>query len=447
VELADYRQAASHLEQARAYGLNHSGVLLNLGRAYLGLKRLDDAVDVLTELLRANSGDWRMQLTVGKMLFENLLYDDAKPALDKARQLNPDSYEAGFYKALVHYLLGEQAESLKVLLELRRQHAQSPDVENLLAAVYAKLGQAEEAVKILKKTIEAAPDQPDAYLNLGLILLEAGERQQAREFLELGGARYSGKGAVFYTLGTQQACSAVHRILDIRHGASEKTPAAPDRADFYLHLGKAFEERFHYTSAAELLRIGWELDPDNFDILLTLGISCYNLDDLSSSAALFRRTVSLRPDSDKAYYFLGNSYASLGNDEEAVRAYRLAMRIAPQNPLYLYRLGKVLFRDGHTDEALAAYKSALSLSPDDATIHSALGKTYLRLKQEDLALSEFREAIRLSPGLPEPYYNLAQYYARKRQTEQAEKFAAAFARKTAMARRTPGQYAYIRARE
>jgi tetratricopeptide (TPR) repeat protein len=429
------------------YGLNHSGVLLNLGRAYLSLKRLDDALDVLSQVMRATAEDWRTQLGVGKLLFENLLYDDAKPPLDMAWQLNPDSYEAGFYRALVHYLLGDQAESLKVLLELRTKNPQSLDTKNLTAAVYARLGRTGEAVKILKETIEAAPDQPAAYLNLGLILLEAGQLKEAKGFLEQGGARYTGKGTVFYTLGTEQACSGVYRSLDEAHAPKQIEQVARDRANFYLQLGKAFEERFHYTSAAELLRIGWELDPDNFDILLTLGICCYNLDDLSSSVAMFRRAVSLRPDSDRAYYFLGNAYASLGNDDEAVRAYRQAIRIAPQNPLYLYRLGKVLFRNGQTHEALAAYRSALSLSPEEAAIHSALGKAYLRLKREDLALSEFREAIRLSPGLPEPYYNLAQYYGRKRQTEQAEKFAAAFARKTAIARRTPGQYGYIRATE
>ena len=154
------------------------------------------------------------------------------------------------------------------------------------------------------------------------------------------------------------------------------------------------------SSAAELLRIGWELDPDNFEILLRLGICCYNLDYPSSALAMFRRAASLRPDSDRVHYFLGNCYTSLVNAPEALRAYQRAIQLAPNNAVYHYRLRKVLFRERRMEEALAAYKFGLSLSPDDAATHSALGRVYRRLKQEDLAVSEFREAIRLNLGLP-----------------------------------------------
>ena len=99
------------------------------------------------------------------------------------------------------------------------------------------------------------------------------------------------------------------------------------------------------------------------------------------------------------------------------------------------------------NEALTVYKSALSLSPNDAASHNAIGTLYLRLKEDDRAVSEFQQAIRLNPELPEPYYHLAQYYARKGRADEAQKFSAAFARKAALTKKTPGQYAYVRARE
>ena len=447
VEAGDYTQAAVHLAAARQYGLKHSGVLLNLGRAYLRLKRLDDAVDVLEELLRSDPGNWRIQLEVGKMYLENLLYDSAKPALSRARELNPDSYEAGFYEALVHYLLGEQPESLKVLLEMGTKGAKTLEVENLLGAVYAKLGQTETAVKVLKAAMDEAPDRPDAYFNLGLILLERGNRQEAAALLERAGALYRNDAKVFYILQTQQACQAARQSLEQTPPETQKEKTSPERADFYLRLGKTFAERFHYASAAELLRMAWELNPDNPETLLTFGISCYNLDDLTGSLALYRRAISLQPESDQAYYFLGNNFASLGNHSEAIEAYRKAIQRAPQNDIYRYRLGKVLFREGRTEEALAMFQAADELSPNNAATHCALGRVYWRIKKEDLAFSEFQQAIRIDPGFAESYYYLAQYYARKKQMGEARKFSDAFQRKTAMARRTPGQYAYLRARE
>src|SRR3989442_4156261 len=237
VEAGDYSQAAVHLAAARQYGLKHSGVLVNLGRAYLRLKRLDDAVDVLEELLRSDPGNWRIQLEVGKMYLENLLYDSAKPALSRARELNPDSYEAGFYEALVHYLLGEQAESLKLLLDLRTKGAKTPEVENLLGAVYAKLGQTETAIKVLKAAMDEAPDRPDAYFNLGLILLERGNRQEAAALLERAGALYRNDAKIFYILQTQQACQAARRSL-------EQTPPETQKRSEERRVGKECRSRW-----------------------------------------------------------------------------------------------------------------------------------------------------------------------------------------------------------
>ncbi|OLE31572.1 MAG: hypothetical protein AUI36_29585 [Cyanobacteria bacterium 13_1_40CM_2_61_4] len=262
LEAGEDQKAALHLGLARTYGLKHSGVLLNLGRVYLKLHRTAAAVDVLEELLQVSPGDWRRQLDVGKMFFDNFLYESAKPPLIRAWELNRDSYEAGFYVALVHYLLGEQAESLAALIELKAKSQQTLEAENLLGAVYAKLGQTDQAVALLEKAMEEAPDRPDAYFNLGLILLEKGDRNEAMRLLERAGALYQNNAKVFYILETQSACATVRRRLDQNQPVTQEKARAA-RADFYLQLGKAFEERFHYTSAAELLGITRELDPDN----------------------------------------------------------------------------------------------------------------------------------------------------------------------------------------
>ena len=447
LEAGDTRQAAAHLGLARRYGLRHSGVLLNLGRAYLNLTRVEKALEVLDELLRASPRHAPLHLQVGKMLFENLLYEDAAPPLARAWELAPDSYEAGFYWALNNYLLAKPEESLKVLEELRAKGTQSSEVDNFLGAVYAKLGRTDEAIALFTKNIELRPDQPDAYFNWGLILLEQGDRSQAKKLLERAGTLYRGDAKIFYIIGAQQACSAVRQGLDQTRVGTPKEDSSADQANFYLELGKVFQNKFQFGSAAELLRIAWELNPDNFEILLRLGVCCYNLDDLSNALAMFRRAASLRPDSDKIHYFLGNCYTSMVNAPEALRAYQRAIQLAPNNAVYYYRLGNVFYRERQMEEALAAYKAALSLSPDEAATHSALGRAYQRLKREDLAVSEFREAIRLNPALPQPYYYLAQYHARKGHADEAEKFSTAFQRKTAIVKRTPGRFAHIRVEE
>jgi len=443
LEAGDARRATPHLELARQYGLRHRGVLLSLGKAYLNLLRSDEALEVLQELSRANPDDGPLQLQIGKMLFESLLYNDAKPPLSRAWELSPGSYEAGLYLALVSNLLGDQATSLQVLLDLKAKGARTLELENLLAAVYATMGKRDEAIALLRKLVEEAPQEPDAYFNLGLILLDEGRRAEAMEMLERGGKVYRGGAKVFYILATENACSSVAWTDQTVLQDSSTAPQAVERAGFYQQLGKVFQDRFHYASAAELLRIALEFDPVDPRTLMALGICCYNLNEISSALRIFRRVASLQPNSDQAHYFLGNCYTSLGKEEEAAQAYRKAIELSPQSGVYYYRLGKTFFRQGRMEEALAAYKSALSISPEDAAARVALGRVYQRLNEAERAAAEFEAAIRLAPALPEPYYHLAQYYARKGQAEKAREYSQAFQRKTALSRKTPGRSGYI----
>lgn len=447
LEGGDARSAAQHLELARTYGLGHTGVLIHLAKAYLKLQRTEEGLNTLQTMLEKSPREGTLQLEAGKILFENLLYEEAKKPLQAAWELNPDSYEAAFLVALVHYLLGEQEASLNVLLKLQSSSSKTPEVANLLGVVRAKLGQTDEAVRILREAIDAAPERPDAYFNLGLILLERGDRSEANQLLERGGQVYRGDAKVFYILSTQRACAEVGRQMELSPATEHEAGPSSERAGFYIQLGKAFQERLHFTTSAELLRNAWQLNPDDPDTLLLLGISCYNLAEIPSALAMFRKAAVLRPGFDTAYYFLGNAYMSVGTNLEAIEAYRQAIRISPSNPLYQYRLGRALFREERLPEALEAYGKVLSLSKDHAAAHSGLGRIYLKLNQEERAVAEFQEAIRLDPGLAEPYYYLARYYARQGELPKAREFSAAFQRKTEIARKIPGRSGYIRADE
>src|SRR5207245_1529111 len=184
---------------------------------------------------------------------------------------------------------------------------------------------------------------------------------------------------------------------------------APDRSDAYFNLGLILLEKGNREEAMTLLERAGTLQPDNAKV--------FYIPATQNACAAARR--SLEP----------NANAVPKQQTSSARA-----------DFYL-QLGKLLFRAGKTVGSLAADKTALSLSPSDGAAHSAIARVYLRLKEDDRAVSEFQEAIRLSPELPEPYYHLAQYYARKGRRDEAQRFSETFVRKTALTRKTPGQYA------
>jgi type II protein arginine methyltransferase len=92
--LGRYREAASHLHQARELGLRNDELENNLAVSLKELGRLDEARTVLEGLLKRNAGHARAWNTLAAVHLAAGRENEAEQCIDKALSIDPDSEKA-----------------------------------------------------------------------------------------------------------------------------------------------------------------------------------------------------------------------------------------------------------------------------------------------------------------------------------------------------------------
>jgi tetratricopeptide (TPR) repeat protein len=132
--------------------------LIELGRCYLRVGRIDDAFDVLDRVRAINPDYYRLSgtLTRAYMMrgdFENALLETEK---------SPDVFFYRHQKANVLYMMGKETEAQILINELLETSAD--DAPEAMAVAYAWHGDGDSAFEWLERAYEQDEPMPDAFL-------------------------------------------------------------------------------------------------------------------------------------------------------------------------------------------------------------------------------------------------------------------------------------------
>jgi tetratricopeptide (TPR) repeat protein len=429
-ELGDNRRAALHLQDAVKGGFRNLGARINLieaafasGQSVLGLQA---ARDVISPSLRSPD----VLLRLGRLLFDHLFYQEALKAFQLAHQAAPEAFEPRFRLALTHYLLKEYADTVATLQPATALES-NPEAASLDASAEAQLGHTDAAVSILRRAIERFPKSSHPYINLALIELDLGNAGEAEKLLEqLRSLPVQRDVKVFYAVN-RNSCRDLANSID---HANAPGHSSPDTAEFYYQLAVQLQQRFHYASAVELIRLAQANEGSSARVLYVAGTSCLNLDPQAPEPIQFLRgAVERNPKFDQAYYILGRAYTRRGDLEGALQSYREAARLRP-DPSYFLSLGKTLTKSGNSsepdqDHAIAAYEQALALDPSYAEAHLELGRLYVQMKNLEKARTQLQKAIELEPDFYEADYLLGRLLYSMGDSEQSRGYMASFEEK------------------
>lgn len=132
---------------------NDTDALRNLANAYLGLNLLDEALQVLMQIV----------------------------------QLNPKVIDA-YSRIGAIYLLrkdwGNAIKAFKTVIDLDPNHSTAANAYLNLGAVYAELKEYEKAIETIKNAIRIDPNEPAAYYNLGLCYVALERHKEAIKALK-----------------------------------------------------------------------------------------------------------------------------------------------------------------------------------------------------------------------------------------------------------------------
>lgn len=130
-----------------------------------------------------------------------------------------------------------------------------------------------------------------------------------------------------------------------------------------------------------------------------------------NSISIWTRTLSRWPHSYIAHCNLGIAFADRGDVPEAVQHFNQALQINPDDAKSINNLGKVLTSQGKVDAAIQDFHHALQLEPDDAKILNNLSVALADEGKVNDAIQELEHALQLKPEYAEAYYNLGNIYA------------------------------------
>jgi tetratricopeptide (TPR) repeat protein len=424
-DLNDNRRAAQRFRASIDNGFRNLGARFNLAAAYFASRQSAAGVGIARSILDSKPKSGNILLRVGQLLFEHLYYRDAERAFSLAHDITPSDPNTTFYLALTRHLLGQYDEAIQVLTPAQGQIL-TPEAMNLIAASQASKGGSEIATQALKNLIATSPTSPHAYLNLALIYLEQDQLGEAEavlsEFDKLG-AKSGVK--VFFSV-TKNYCDALTR--DFR--ATNKVPSVPTKATLFLDLALQMQNRYHYASAVQLLRMAHRYAGSSARLLRSAGFNCLNLIPQSTDVLwLLNQAVVANPQDHEAWHLLGRAHLRQGKPEEALTAFRRAIALQPQSNYYI-SLGKVLSSMADLEESRAdaqrAFENAVALEPSNALAHFELSRILSQRGQGEGAQTEALRAIELEPDFFEACYLLGRLYATSGKRAESQNYLAQF---------------------
>jgi tetratricopeptide (TPR) repeat protein len=223
---------------------------------------------------------------------------------------------------------------------------------------------------------------------------------------------------------------------------------AAEKADFYFDLASQMQDRYHYSSAVEFLRLARPYEGKSARLLQAAALNCLNLQS-PEAVWMLREAVTIDPGRHEAWHLLGRAYLRQGDFEAGLSAFRQATALKARAP-YWISLGKALLASNTPDatdarrEALGAFEQAVTLEPLNAVAHYELGRLLSQSGSLDAARTHLLRAVDLEPDFYEAFYALSRVCSRTGDTVHSQKYLAIFERtKSAVVRQSVVGSGYI----
>jgi tetratricopeptide (TPR) repeat protein len=332
---------------SRAVELHQSGDLAGASALY---------VQVLTAVPSA----WRVRSNLGAAWAGLGRYEDA---IDQYRQALQQEDDPSIRRNLAVALV-KTGQAREAAAEAERALVAQPgdrDALLLLADCRLRLGETQAAVDLLKPAAEASPgDKAIAYL-LGTALLDAGRTGDAQVVMDRVFRDDSPESHVL--LGSMYArrrewTAAIGEYQKARAG-NPKLPLVN-----FLYGEALMKERNDWAGAAAAFRAELEIDPNHFESNLLLGTLLREGGQSEEALARLEHASRLRGEDLAVKFSLGAAYLAAGRMEEARRLLEDVAAAAPGHLPTQMQLAMLYARQGRAEDAVKARANVVRLTKE-----------------------------------------------------------------------------------
>jgi tetratricopeptide (TPR) repeat protein len=405
-QMRDHQSAAEVFKRALALKSDNVQIKKALAQNLLWAEQYDEALKQYTELAEMDPKDGQAQLRISEIYRHKKIFDKARAALNKAKELDGKSLEVRFDEVNLLEAEGKSEEAIATLRGMLDETAKKTYTTGekasrtmlieRLAELYRDGRQYAKAVEAVRQIAEL---EPSAGARVSANIVET--YRIAKDF----GAAQAEADAALKKYPNDRVVKVVRASVLADLGRVDEAASAmrsllgndKDR-ETYLALAQIYEKGKNFTEMEKALDAAEKLSESKAEkesIYFMRGAMFEKQKKYSAAEAEFRKVIESNPQSANALNYLG--YMLADRDvrlEEAQELIRKALEIDPQNGAYLDSLGWVYFRLNKLDEAERNLRQSIERMAGDPTVYDHLGDVYLKQGKVKDAIAQWQLSLK-----------------------------------------------------
>jgi len=328
VKQGNYREAIVHFEVLEQKSLITADLRQDFARSLKATGRIQEAVDVLKQLLKENPGDGETARFLADIYLQKEDFFNAKIFLEAARRADTKDAE-------VHFLLGT------CCLKLQDDQCAMESLQQAVAQDAEKLTYRVSYANLLFRLSRTSSGK-----------LKQAQLMEARENFDYIVAKYETDVTI---------------------------PKSAQNADIYFNRGTILFETGHFNDALRDLGKAMDLDKHRYDILMVYADTLYKMNRYDMAINYYQDMIDSKVETAHAYFYLGKIHLFRGKREKAKAYFLKCIGNSPKGFPDAHRhLGDIFKEKGLRKKARDHYKTYLELvgenGPAAEHVRSALRK-------------------------------------------------------------------------
>ncbi|MDD3013840.1 MAG: tetratricopeptide repeat protein [Candidatus Gastranaerophilales bacterium] len=370
-EQGQYKEATEELSSALALNDKDSWVFLELGKNYIKLDKLDQAVKCFKKSINFYNNNIEAYINLAKIYNSRSEYDKAVKLLKPLESSNDNVILSLLAEA--QYKNNDLKSAEKNFKKVISINSTKVDNFNFLGLIYLRQNKLSDAISMFRKVVSLDKTFVEARCNLAKALWFNDKPNYAIDELE------------------------------------ENLGYNINYPETYYLLGKIYSQNGFYKKAN-----------DNF-------IKIFKINQVSIPISMLKDIAKeleiIAPKSRKTYIYntLAITYTKLKDYNKAITAYERAIKLNTKDSMLYNNLASLYFQTNKIGKAIYYYKQALRFNPKESIYYYALGNCYKKLKYSKEAITNYNKALELNSSLNIARVALGDIYKEKQNLKMAEK--------------------------
>ncbi len=380
--------------------------------------RYDDALATYREMAEANPRDTQPYVGMAQIYREKKQFPQAREALNKAKEIEPDNLEVRFNEV---GLLEEEGKTpdaiatLKSIVESTSRKSYDPSQKSARAKMLEQLG-------LLYRSNDQYEQSAETFRQIAALDNDLAPRAEAQVIDTFRQAKNYSKAQAESDIALKKfpqdrTVHEVHSQLLSDQGKTDEAVAelrklldGKNDRELYVAMADIQQKAKKFSEAEKSLDQAEKIDgskEEKANVLFMRGAMYEREKKYDQAEQTFRKVLDSDPTNASALNYLGYMLADRNvRLPEAQDYIQRAIKLDPNNYAFLDSLGWVYYRMNKLPEAEQQLTHSLQLSAKDPTIHDHLGDVYFKEGKTKEAIAQWQSSLKQygdsSPSDAEP---------------------------------------------